>query len=282
VCSARPPKGTDDSPEDEAKGSYLPDVLRRRLAEATVLALYFAFEFPNSWHESHERALIQLVVGLSAVTLIEFRVVVWGCISVLLAVSAYGYYLYKGPTPPEETETHGYLLPSNYPTPTTNCLPGMKGMMFILGGNISKIDDTISRLVVLQVDDTPLVAVERSGDKLVFDSYIFDKNDVIVAAVDRGEFHLKAGQYFYSTRSDDRSDLVVYDNQRHPVLHIFYANPTTVFITGVFYSEKGTKVVIDDTSIEITPWNIRSNCIIDFGLGISSAGLFQAKRLPSP
>jgi hypothetical protein len=42
-----------ENPKDESDKSHSPDVIRRRFGEALVLALYFIFEIPNAWHESH-------------------------------------------------------------------------------------------------------------------------------------------------------------------------------------------------------------------------------------
>jgi len=116
--------------------------------------------------------------------------------------------------------------------------------MFILGRNISTIDDTINKFIVFQLDKTPLIAVERDGDRLIFDADIYNKDGVNSAKVDRGEFRLNPNAIFYGEHTDKNlSDLTVYDNHNQKLLHFYYANRSTVFITGVFYSEAGTKVI---------------------------------------
>jgi hypothetical protein len=155
--------------------------------------------------------------------------------------------------------------------------------MFMLGRNISTIDDTINKFIVFQVDKTPLIAVERDGDRLIFDADIYNKDGVIAAKIDRGEFRLNPNAIFYGEHTDkNRSDLTVYDNHNQKLLHIYYANPSTVFITGVFYSEAGTKVIITDEyiSVILNPGssnpgssNFVGNCLHDYGLHVSPHGI---------
>ena len=77
-------------PENESGESNSPGVIRRRVAEAIVLALYFIFEIPDAWHESHGRALLQGTVGLCAVLLIEFPLKSW--IALSASISVFGSY----------------------------------------------------------------------------------------------------------------------------------------------------------------------------------------------
>jgi hypothetical protein len=156
--------------------------------------------------------------------------------------------------------------------------------MFILGRNITKIDNTIQKFIVLQVDKTPLIAVERDGDRLIFDADIYNKDGVIAAKIDRGEFRLNPNAIFYGEHANkNRSDLTVYDDHNQQLLHIYYANPSTVFISGVFYSETGTKATINDNFISVfsTPntVNFTANCFHDFGLGVSGGGIFPTKAI---
>jgi hypothetical protein len=202
-------------------------------------------------------------------------------IAALLFCGVLAYYV--GPSLPEETPTHGWLYPANNPVPTTNCFTNSPGIMFILGRNISKIDNAIQKLIVLQVDKTPLIAVERDGDRLLFDAYIYTKDGIIAAKIDRGEFRLNPNATFYGEHANNnRSDLTVYDDHNQQLLHIYYANPSTVFISGVFYSETGTKATINDNSISVISnpiMNFTANCFHDFGLGVSSAGIFPTKAI---
>jgi hypothetical protein len=214
--------------------------------------------------------------------LISFRV--FGSLSAvaLLLAGALAYYI--GPNFPEETATHGWLYPANDRVPTTNCFPDRPGIMFILGHNISKIDNTIEKFIVLQVDKTPLIAVERDGDKLMFDVDIYNKDGVIAAKIDRGEFRLNPNAIFYGEHADKNpSDLTVYDDHNQKLLHIYYANTSTVFITGVFYSETGTKAVISDESISVIlnpgSSNFVGNCLHDYGLHVSTHGGITGVRL---
>jgi hypothetical protein len=251
MCSARPPKSTDNGPEDEGKKSYLPDVLRRRIAEAAVLALYFVFEFPNSWHESHERALVQLVVGLSAVALIEFRLLMWTCLTAIFAISAYSYYMYQGPTPPEETANHGWLIPGNDPQIETNCHVSTDTMMFVAGTNVAWSTTNSAVSLILEINGTPLAAVVKDGDKLAFDIDLLDDAGNLAVRIEKNGFYPVQGQYSYiEDRQYDRTRLIVHDKKGNILLNIHYANPRTVFISGIFHSSDGTRLLISDDRME--------------------------------
>lgn len=78
------------------------------------------------------------------------------------------------PTLPDETEATGWMLPGSLPTPTTNCFPNTEGLEFIAGGNIVKLNTSVTRAVLLQIDDTIVLYMEKEGDKLYFTANIFD------------------------------------------------------------------------------------------------------------
>jgi hypothetical protein len=203
-------------------------------------------------------------------------------LSIVALLFGLGLAYYIGPNFPEETATHGWLYPANDPVPTANCFPNSPGLMFIPERNISKIDNSARKLIVLQVDTTPLTAVERDGDRLLFDAYIYNKDGVIAAKIDRGEFRLNPTAIFYGEHADkNRSDLTVYDDHNQQLLHIYYANPSTVFISGVFYSETGTKATINDSSISViskSVMNFTANCFHDLAWAFQVTAYLRQKR----
>jgi hypothetical protein len=98
---------------------------------------------------------------------------------------------------------------------------------------------------VFGLNKTPLIAAARDGDKLAFDVDVFNEKGVLAVRIEKNEFHLIQGEYSYGEdRSKDRTSLVVHDKKGEELLRIRYANPRTVFITGVFYARDGTKATI--------------------------------------
>jgi hypothetical protein len=237
--------------------------------------------------------LVAIIIGLVACVALLYGAFHDAVISywsfVLLSIAALvfsgGFIYYVGPNLPEETATHGWLYPANDRVPTTNCAADHPGTMFILGGSIAKIDDTIQRVILLQVEKTPLIAVERSGDRLLFDAYIYKKDGVIAAKIDRGEFRLNPKAIFYGEHANNSpSDLTVYGDNNQELLRIYYANPSTVFIRGVFYSEDGTQAIITNDSISVATkgpkMTFSKNCFHNSGLGVSQNGVSFANPLP--
>jgi len=199
-------------------------------------------------------------------------------------------FWFIGANLPPETKEHGWLLPSNETMPDIKCntggsllnLSGTKGLIFHLGSNIALFDAMTFRSVLIQLDKTPLIAVERYNDKLIFDIDVYDENSEIVAKIDRGEFNLNSNKIFYAKRSDDRSSITVYDNKDNPVLDIKYHNQHYVTITGVFFSEDGAKAIIDDQKIFVSKQNLTASigkiCFLNSGF-ILNGGAFT---FPSP
>jgi hypothetical protein len=195
-------------------------------------------------------------------------------IGILLFLGIFLYYL-VGPNFPTETKEHGWLLPSNELSPPNHCKIEKGALVFDIGSNIASFAPSSFRVVLIQVDNTPLVAVERDGDKLPFDIDIYDETHEIVAKVDRGEFHLSSNKVFYAIRNDDRSRLTVYNNNNEEVLDITYRNPLYVTLTGILFSKEGSKINITRDMIYIPArvFSAESMCFTNSALTVSKQGV---------
>ena len=212
----------------------------------------------------------------------------FGLITTILLFAGVALSFVVGPNLPTETEYHGWLLPSNEPAPPgwllpsnepappINCSIEPKEQLAIdFGSNVALFGQNTFRAVIVQVDNTPLIALERDGEKLIFDVDVYDESHEIVARIDRGEFHLNSNKVFYSTRSQDRRRLTVYDNNNNAVLDIIYHNPNYVSITGVFFSKEGTKSIEKPNEIVVETSNneIKGNCFKNRGFFLTRNGV---------
>ena len=158
--------------------------------------------------------------------------------------------------------------------------------MFIAGNNITKFDSDVPKAALLTIDSTHIMSVEQKGDKLSFDVDLFDEDGNIAVKIIRNEFHLMPNSKMsYQERSDDRSEITVYDNKDHEMLYIKYANPKTVFIRGIFHSPEGKSVVIDDRAITLhgtSTIKMSSDCARDIGFTLNTSGFSVSPFSRSP
>ena len=123
-----------------------------------------------------------------------------------------------------------------------------------------------------------MLSVERDGSRLAFDADIYNEAGYLAVRINRNEFHLVSGEYSYQERSDNRSELTVYDKRGRKMLDVYYANPNTVLVRGFFTSPDGTRVQIDDKQITILDINnlLRGHCNSDFFGGNAAFMLSRA------
>jgi hypothetical protein len=172
-------------------------------------------------------------------------------------------YLYVGPTPPKETANHGWLIPGSDPQIKTNCEVPKDTMMFIAGTNVSWSSTNSAVSLILEINGTPLAAVVRDGDKLAFDVDILDESGNLAVRIEKNKFYPAQGQYSYiEDRQYDRTQLIVHDKKGNILLNVHYANPRTVFISGMFHSSDGTRLTIGDDKMEYQglPAAFEHNC----------------------
>jgi hypothetical protein len=211
----------------------------KRVGEILLYLVFIIADAEGVWPRNHGLALLFFIGGTIGLALYDGafsnkQVVGVGIISVLVSTVI---YFWAGPILPEETENHGWLQPANE---KTEYHPPKGMLLFVLGGNLFGATANYAR--VLTVGSCVMMSVERNGDQLAFNADIHDEKGELVARIVRNEFHLIAGKYSYRDRSDDRSDLTVFDKNGDPMLEIYYANKTTVFITGEFACSDGIKV----------------------------------------
>jgi hypothetical protein len=211
-----------------------------------------------------------------AVDVINSRV--WLGTSGLIIAITFCLNLYVGPNLPEETETAGWLPPGNDPPIKTLCPLPPDGLAFVAGRNVAGGPSKNGAFLVLQLNQTPLIAVVKDGNKLAFDADVYDEKGLLAVRVEKNKFLLIQGEYSYEEdRDTDRSNLLVYDKHGKPLLRIKYANNNTIYISGVFYSEDVAQAIITDDSIAVHEPNVGAT--FSFSRSCIIGGLFIHKTL---
>lgn len=142
------------------------------------------------------------------------------------------------------------LTPAQEPTPKNSCgqfTSDPKSLTVLLGGGAAGGCDRdvceILRDSNPGAETTDLLSVRRRGTSLIVSGVIFDNEGKVVVALKDNKPHVNKNNAFDWIRPDDHTlDVVNQNNQR--VLHIRLINRTTVYIEGVFYDSKGSKLQI--------------------------------------
>lgn len=116
----------------------------------------------------------------------------------IFAIAALVYFV----SPPillEETETHGWLLPANAPTPENGCdqMPRPTGALLFIAGTNGALTESPDKSTILNVGNSTQL----------------------------NEFHLVSGEYSYQERSRDRSTIGVYNKQGGEMLYVYRLPP---------------------------------------------------------
>jgi hypothetical protein len=240
----RTPHTGDDSKqhsEDKAHRAMTSDN-RRHVAELIALIFYVIVDAFGPL--SHFWAIFPGAVVISVLVSAELPIK-WGIAASasIFAIAALVYFV-SPPILPEETETHGWLLPANAPTPENGCdqMPRPTGALLFVAGTNGALPESPDKSTILNIGNSTQLSVERDESRLAFDADIYNNTGNLSVRIVRNEFHLVSGEYSYQERSGDRSTITVYNKQGGEMLYVYYANATTVLIRGLFTSPDGTRI----------------------------------------
>ena len=244
-----PGNGGNQQPDNHAENERHAKI-RRGIAESLILIVYVLFDVKDEWPKDRLSALIFAVGGISAVLLIELTWKKWAAATVALCAVALVILYVAPPVLPEETETHGWLVPKDIRVRVPCVMMPPNALLFILGTD--EVWTTSSeRSLVLNIANTDLLFVERGKDGLLFDMDAHDQQGNLIFRIQKNEFRLVSGTYSYQERSPDRSTIAVYDKKGDEMVYIEYLNPDTVFLRGHFFGTDGTEVRIDNKGIRL-------------------------------
>ena len=247
------------------------------------------FDIAVIWPNNHFLALVTGATAFSLVAWVEVTEEYFPQTAMMAFLLAFTVWLAVGPVLPEETETHGWLLPANDRSAETACpdtpwgiganLQVPEKMMTVALGHsgitipffhgkagdpkdeefASKANEM--RHTILTVGNCRAIAVTRKDGKLLIDADVFDSEGHLSATVKDNEFHLVQAQIAYPDRPD-RSTLVVTGREKEELFWIRYLNPRSVKIRGYFACRNVPPVHIAESEIVFPPDNhFSDNCI---------------------
>lgn len=174
------------------------------------------------------------------------------------------------------------LTPAQDPTPPNSCgnlTSDAKSLTVILGGGMvsgyHRDACEIFRDNRPGVNTTDLLSVRRKGTSLVVSGVVFDDQGKVVVALKDNQPHVNKNNAFDWTRPDPHTlDVVNQKNER--VLHIRLLNRTTVYVEGLFYDSRGTKLLVAPDRFAMTDpqtrgvTNMTGYCVFDAGRAVFS------------
>lgn len=233
--------------------------------ELFLTLVFLVFEFYFGWPSSHLFTWIMAVCTVVGALLFVFPWI-FGlptALFVLLLGLAITYFL--PPMPPAESETHGWLIPANEPTPPNACSnfgPVPDDALLIVVGS-EAVWTRAKHRPILAIGGHNMLSFTRENNGIALDADFFANTGDLVARIEStttpNEFHLVPPEYSYSKRLD-RSSLEVYDRQGNSLFDVRYVNPHTLSIKGTFYSREPGKVqiVITNDAMVVNSPSIRN------------------------
>jgi hypothetical protein len=209
-----------------------------RGGEFIFLGIYLFGDVWGFWEVNHLLCLSLGALGIFGLIWYDdaFNLRKLVLIAICLVVITIIVDLAAPPILPTETETHGWLLPDNTPTPPGMCKfgvsPTKEAVMFLVGG-VGLWTTSDKKSDIFKFGDCTTMSATRSKNGLLFDFDLFGTDGNLTVRIQNNEFHLISGEYSYSDRNKDRSALVVYDKQGHEVMKINYINPNVVIIRAI-------------------------------------------------
>jgi hypothetical protein len=274
-----PTNGEHDRPVRESDRAEQEQAKRRHIVYSVFFCLLYTvldviFIFPDS----HFLALVSLGLAFGFIAWAEVPrgytlASVFSC--VLASLVAYGIV---GPTPPAETEAHGWIYPANEAPAETACPSTPWGV----GANLEDPDRVLivalghsgvvipylplkpwdikenaiakklnySKRTILTVGDCKAIQITRTEDGISIDADVFDSAGNLSARITNNEFHLISGQISYGERPDP-STLIVHDKQGNELFWLRYLNRKSVKLRGFFACKSHAPVQIGEDSITL-------------------------------
>lgn len=253
---------------------------RITVLELFLSAIFLAFEFFFGWPYSHMFTWILATLTVAG-TLAIILPWIFGAPSALFTLLLGAAMLSALPSMPlPETETHGWLIPANGPTPANACSsfgPIPDDALLIVVGSDAVWTQAKHR-TILAIGGHNMLSFTRDDNGIALDADFFGSTGNLVARIESttipNEFHLVSPEYSYSKRPD-RSSLAVYDRQGNSLFTVRYINPHTLSIEGTFYSQEsgGTQIVITNDKMVVNSPSIHKfvdfdNCTGGVGVGL--------------
>lgn len=161
----------------------------------------------------------------------------------------------------KETETHGFLIPGNTPSPELpGCLPPSREAVTLHFGSSVGFLTEFSRQSIITVKGESLLSFDRSPKGLRVSANIYDENGMVASLRDN-EFNITPSNYHRRERPNQHT-LIVYDRWGKKVLDVHYLNSSAIRVLGIFRSPKlKSPIVIDEEALTMPYTHISANCL---------------------
>jgi hypothetical protein len=168
-------------------------------------------------------------------------------------------------------ELHGLLIPANNVGPKNTCLemvPETERNNFVSLYAGSSVLMTRHKLTIIKVRDQETLSIAKHDAGISVSTRILAPNnqEIVIGQITDNELWVNPGHEFYSERPDWHN-LIVRDHSGHEVFYLYYLNPHTVIVRGVFYGGQ-SPIVIGTDAVQYGSARITHNCYIAEGNGI--------------
>jgi hypothetical protein len=105
------------------------------------------------------------------------------------------------------------------------------------------------KCTIIQMAGKRVLWIERSKGGLLISAKVFGPDSRIVADVDKNEVTVNPNNTF--KRKIEKHKLVVVDERDQEVLNVDFINPRWAVITGIFYHDPTSAIVVDQEAIHL-------------------------------
>ncbi len=134
----------------------------------------------------------------------------------------------------ELSSLHGCLIPDNKPTPNTpTCQIPANGIALFFGNN-SVAYITEFPHIVIQLDNEPLLIINKLNNRITLSGKFFSRDGKIVAKLSSNTFEVSSNNKF-SIERPDRHTLIVFGPEDEQTLNVEFVNPSVIKIMSEYY-----------------------------------------------
>jgi hypothetical protein len=142
----------------------------------------------------------------------------------------------------------GVLLPDNAPTPPHNCLPHIPkdAIKFFFGQVLlyqSKFPITVVRMA-----GEDLLSLKKVNKGFLISAKIFSDDGRIVTQIEDNKIYINRNNYFRPERPNKHT-FSVHDQRARKVLDIYFINPNTIRILGIFNAPNRRPLIIEENRV---------------------------------
>jgi hypothetical protein len=268
--------------------------IRKRIGEFGLYGIFILVDAFEVWPQSHFVALLAFVGGLIFLLLIDrgFSRTFIFVVSALACVASFVIYFAAAPSsetlsnqanssPPsvapnsnipaipfEDTEVHGWLRPSNDPTPPNGCdnIPPTiltSDFIKVLIGNNALGKTGLGKVTAIEIGTCDVLSMERTSEGIFVNADLFDGTEN-PTRIRKNEIFALNGENYSARKTRDFSTLTIKNNRGQELLYVRYINPSTLRARGTFSCTGHRPVVVKDDQ-PVPGIFMSNNCFMNAG-----------------